>query len=115
VDHIDEALGAGWSVFVYATYEHLDAAEVARPADGVALEPWAAAREITGSDFVLAPSLGVRLSPRRDNGVLVLILARDRNLFEEQVDRRRNGNGHQRTDETKQGAADQRRDNREPW
>jgi transcriptional regulator with XRE-family HTH domain len=40
VDHIDDALGAGWSVLVYATCEHLDDAEVARAAD-VALEPWA--------------------------------------------------------------------------
>jgi len=41
VDHIDDALGAGWSVLVYATCEHLDAAEVARAADVLPLEPWA--------------------------------------------------------------------------
>jgi transcriptional regulator with XRE-family HTH domain len=40
VDHIDDALGSGWSVLVYATCEHLGAAEAARAADSVALEPW---------------------------------------------------------------------------
>ena len=41
VDHIDDAMAAGWSVLVHATCEHLDAAQVAQIAEGVSPEPWA--------------------------------------------------------------------------
>jgi transcriptional regulator with XRE-family HTH domain len=41
VDRIDDAMAAGWSVLVYASCEHLDAAEAARVAEGVLPEPWA--------------------------------------------------------------------------
>jgi transcriptional regulator with XRE-family HTH domain len=41
VDQIDDALGAGWSVLVYATCEHLGAAEAAHEAEAVVLVPWA--------------------------------------------------------------------------
>ena len=41
VDHIDDAMSAGWSVLIYANCEQLDAAEAERIAEGVSLLPWA--------------------------------------------------------------------------
>ena len=41
VDHIDDAMSAGWSVLIYANCEHLDADDADRIAAGVSLAPWA--------------------------------------------------------------------------